>query len=67
MVAIADLERSIVAGETDKTVGDVMTTAVETTFPAETLRNAFGRFSASGAYQMPVVDPEDMSRVVGVL
>jgi CBS domain-containing protein len=67
IVAMADLERSIVAGETDRTVADVMTTAVETTFPAETLRNAFGRFSASGAYQMPVVDPEDMSRVVGVL
>ena len=44
-----------------------MTTAVETTFPAETLRDAFGRFSALGAYQMPVVDPEDRSRVVGVL
>ncbi len=44
-----------------------MTTAVETTFPAETLRNAFARFSALGAYQMPVVDPEDRSRVVGVL
>ena len=44
-----------------------MTTAVETTYPAETLRNAFARFSALGAYQMPVVDPEDRSRVLGVL
>ena len=67
IVALADLERSIVAGGSEKTVGDVMTTAVETTFPAETLRNAFARFSALGAYQMPVVDPEDRSRVVGVL
>ena len=67
IVALADLERSIVAGGSEETVGDVMTTAVETTFPAETLRNAFARFSALGAYQMPVVDPEDRSRVVGVL
>ena len=38
IVALADLERSIVAGGSERTVGDVMTTAVETTFPAETLR-----------------------------
>ena len=67
IVALADLERSIVAGGTEKTVADIMTTAVETTYPAETLRDAFGRFSTLGAYQMPVVDPEDRSRVVGVL
>ena len=67
IVATADLERSIVAGGSERTVAEVMTTAVETTFPAETLRKAFGRFSALGAYQMPVVDPEDRSRVVGVL
>ena len=67
IVAAADLERSIVAGGSERTVAEVMTTAVETTFPAETLRDAFGRFSASGAYQMPVVDPEDWRRVVGVL
>jgi CIC family chloride channel protein len=67
MVALADLERSIVAGGSESTVAEVMTTAVETTFPAETLRNAFARFSTLGAYQMPVVDPEDQTRVVGVL
>ena len=67
MVAMADLERSIVSGGAEGTVADVMTTAVETTFPAETLRDAFGRFSALGAYQMPVVDPEDRTRVVGAL
>lgn len=67
IVALADLERSIVAGGSEKTVGEVMTTAVETTFPAETLRNSFARFSALGANQMPVVDPEDRTRVVGVL
>ena len=67
IVALADLERSIVAGGSERTVAEVMTTAVETTFPAETLRNTFARFSALGAYQMPVMDPEDRSRVVGVL
>jgi CBS domain-containing protein len=67
IVSTADLERSIVAGGSERTVGEIMTTAVETTFPAETLRNAFGRFSALGAYQMPVVNPDDRSRVVGVL
>ena len=45
IVATADLERSIVAGGSERTVAEVMTTAVETTFPAETLRTAFGRFS----------------------
>jgi CIC family chloride channel protein len=67
IVATADLERSIVSGGPESTVADIMTTAVETTHPAETLRNAFARFSALGAYQMPVVDPDDRSRVVGVL
>jgi len=67
IVATADLERSIVAGGSESTVAEVMTTAVETTFPAETLRNAFARFSVLGAYQMPVVDPENRTRVVGVL
>ncbi len=67
MVAMADLEHSILAGAHELTVAEVMTTAVETTFPAETLRKAFERLSALGAYQMPVVDPEDGSSVVGVL
>jgi CIC family chloride channel protein len=67
IVALADLERSIVAGGSEKTVGEVMTTAVETTLPGETLRNAFAQFSTLGAYQMPVVDPDDRTRVVGVL
>ena len=67
MVAMADLERSIIAGAHERTVAEVMTTAVKTTIPAETLREAFARFSTLGAYQMPVVDPEDRSRVVGVL
>jgi CBS domain-containing protein len=67
IVALADLERSIVAGGSEETVAEVMTTAVETTLPGETLRNAFAQFSALGAYQMPVVDPEDRTRVVGVL
>jgi CIC family chloride channel protein len=67
IVALADLERSIVAGGSERTVAEIMTTAVETTLPAETLRNAFARFSALGAYQMPVVDPDNRSRVVGVL
>jgi CIC family chloride channel protein len=68
MVAVTDLERAIVEGGiADRTVADIMTTALVTCSPEETLRNAFRRFTDRGVYQIPVTDPEDRGRILGVL
>lgn len=67
MVAVEDLEGALVAGQDEGTVADIMTRAVVTTTPGETLRSAFARFSERDVNQLPVVDPDDRSVVLGVL
>jgi CIC family chloride channel protein len=68
MVALTDLEQAIVEGGLDgRTVADVMTTALVTCEPGETLRTAFRRFTDKGVYQIPVMDPDDPGRILGVL
>ncbi len=68
MVAVTDLERAIVEGElSSRTVEDIMTTAVVTCEPGETLRHAFQRFSDRDVFQLPVVDPEQPGEIQGVL
>jgi len=68
IVSVADLERGIVEGEPlGGTVADIMTVAVVTCRPGETLRSAFRRFTEREVYQIPVVDPDDPNVVIGVL
>ncbi len=68
IVAVTDLERAIMGGDFEgRTVGDIMTATMVTCQPGETLREAFQRFTERDVYQIPVVDPEDPDRVVGVL
>lgn len=68
LVSLTDLERSIVEGDVGaRTVRDVMTAAVVTCTPGETLREAFRRFTERDFYQIPVLDPEEGGKVVGVL
>jgi CIC family chloride channel protein len=68
VVSVTDLERAIVEGDLeDRTVTNIMTTALITCAPGETLRTAFQRFAERDVYQIPVVDPEDPGRVLGVL
>ena len=68
IVAVTDMERAIVEGDLSKQIAaDVMTTALITVKPGETLRHAFQRFSERDVYQIPVVDPDDPDDVVGML
>ncbi|MDT8341274.1 MAG: chloride channel protein [Longimicrobiales bacterium] len=68
MVSVTDLERAILEGGVEEmSVRDVMTSGVVTCRPGESLRQAFRRFTERDVYQIPVVDPEEGGRVVGVL
>lgn len=68
MVAVTDLERAIVEGAVEESVvRDVMTRALVTCAPGETLRSAFRRFTERDVYQIPVVDPDEPGAVVGML
>jgi CIC family chloride channel protein len=68
MVSVTDLERAIVEGDLeDRTVANIMTKALITCRPEETLRSAFQRFAERDVYQIPVVDPQEPGRVLGVL
>ncbi len=68
IVSVTDLEQAIVEGDmAGRTVADVMTRAVVTCTPEETLRHAFRRFTEHDVFQIPVLDPQDGGKVVGVL
>lgn len=68
IVSVTDLERAIVDGDMEgRTVRDIMTTAVVTCAPEETLRHAFRRFTERDVYQIPVVDTQESGQVVGML
>lgn len=69
IVSVTDLERAIVEGDPgeERTVADIMTTAVVTCTADEPLRLAFRRFTDRDVYQVPVVDPDDGRSVLGML
>jgi CIC family chloride channel protein len=68
IVTETDLEAAIVAGRAEESlVKDVMTTALTTCRPGETLRTAFKRFADRAVYQIPVVEDDDPRQVTGVL
>jgi CIC family chloride channel protein len=68
IVAVTDLERAIVEGDlSERTVGEIMTTALVTCAPGDTLRDAFQRFTERDVHQIPVMDPEAPGTVVGML
>ncbi|MFC1661694.1 CBS domain-containing protein, partial [Gemmatimonadota bacterium] len=68
IVAETDLEEAIVQGRAgEATVASIMTTALITCTPGESLRVAFRRFADRAVYQIPVVEADDPSQVVGVL
>lgn len=68
IVSVTDLERAIVEGDwRGRTVANIMTTALVTCMPGETLRSAFRRFTERDVYQIPVVDPDEPRTAIGVL
>ncbi|HSG47003.1 MAG TPA: chloride channel protein, partial [Longimicrobiales bacterium] len=68
MVSVTDLERAILEGDmAELAVRDIMSAGVVTCRPGESLRQAFQRFTDRDVFQIPVVDPEEDGRVVGML
>lgn len=62
-----DLDQARVAGEADKPVGEICTREVLTALPEETIAEAMRRMGVRDIGRLPVVDPEDPRRVIGVL
>jgi chloride channel protein, CIC family len=68
IVTDRDLEDAIVSGRAGGAkVADIMTTALITCRPGDSLRMAFRRFADRAVYEIPVVEAERPRQVVGVL
>ncbi len=65
VVSLSDLERGRRTGRA--TVAGIATRRPVTCFPYETLVEALRKFGASGVGRLPVVDPADPTRLVGLL
>ena len=48
-------------------MADIMTTGLVTCHPGETLREAFRRFAGRDVFQIPVLDPDEPGKIVGML
>ena len=68
MVTLKDLEHAILESSLeDRTVADIMTTGLVTCNPGETLGEAFRRFAGRDVFQIPVLDPDEPGKIVGML
>ncbi len=68
IISQADIETALVDREDrDLTAKDIMTTAVVTLRPEDTLREGFRRFSQHGIQLIPVVEGDAGIRIVGVV
>jgi CIC family chloride channel protein len=68
IVSLKDLEQPVLDADlAGRTVADVMTASPMTCQPGETLRDAFKRFTLHDVFQIPVIDPDDPGKVVGML
>jgi len=67
IVTDTDLERALMQEGGGRTVGDIMTTGLVTLAPDDTLRTAFGLFSARDIQQIPVLGGEDGRTFLGAL
>ena len=65
-ITLADLEGSLRTGATGLTAGDIATMKPLVLFPDQSLHEAL-QASAEDYGRIPVVDPEDRSRLLGVL
>jgi len=67
MVTLADLEKIIESGISDKTVDDICTKNVLTAYPDETLSEVLSHFGAMDLGRIPVVERRNPRHLVGVL
>ncbi|MEE9281474.1 MAG: chloride channel protein [Myxococcota bacterium] len=68
LVTASDVQSALLYGDADaETANDIMTTNVTTCRPDESLRAVLQRIGDQEVSQVPVVDPEDPSRLLGLL
>lgn len=67
MVTLADLEKVMESGFSDKTVGDICTKNVLITYPDETLSEVLSHFGAMDLGRIPVVERRNPQHLIGVL
>lgn len=75
IISLQDIERAIALGESDsgivpgieQAIAQICTREVLYAYPDEWLSEALDRMAARGLRQLPVVDPDDPHRVLGLL
>jgi CBS domain-containing protein len=75
IISLQDIERAIALGESDsgtvpwseQAIAEICTLEVLYAYPDELLSEALDRMAARGLRQLPVVDPDDPHRVLGLL
>jgi CIC family chloride channel protein len=68
IVSVSDLERALLEGDLiHNQVRHIMTPAPITCASNETLRRALRRLTERDVYQLPVIDPDEPGRVMGML
>ena len=67
VVTLSDFQRALVRGIHDRLVSDIATRDVMVCHPQQTLREALARPAAGEVGRLPVVDPDDPTKLVGVL
>ncbi len=68
IVTERDATQALMAGKGEnETVQDCMTSVPATCLPGQSLRELLENFSAHGVRQMPVVDPKDNRKLLGLL
>ena len=67
LVTVADVERAMIAGQKNATVGDIATRSLVTAHPDQTLRELLLKLGALEVGRIPVVDRQNARCLLGVL
>ncbi|MBP8955101.1 MAG: CBS domain-containing protein, partial [Armatimonadetes bacterium] len=67
IITLSDLERAARQGLGSRTVGDAATRDLMVCYPDQSLREALAAPAAGEVGRLPVVDPENPRRLLGVL
>lgn len=67
IVTYSDLLKVPVAEADSKTVGEIMTRKLHVTYPHENLDSALRKMQNYGVGRLPVVDPHNQTKLVGIL
>ena len=67
VLTVTDIDRAHNAGELERTVGEICSKSLEVAYPDETIGEALRRMSARDIGRLPVVDPNNVRHMVGLL